>query len=145
MRKALTVLAVSVLTLSTTLLIPAGAASAAQAGLTVTARSAVLGAGGVSVTLVGTYSCGPFTTGVPDRGVIDLTVTQSVRGVPFHGYGYVEPSVCDGTAQPYTAEVTTFGEPRFRRGWGQWSASGYVEGDGGLQHGGVSPTAIRIQ
>lgn len=140
MPRALTILAASVLTLSV-----AAPASAAGTGLTISARSAVLGAGGVSVTLAGTYSCGPFTSGVPDRGVIDLTVSQSVHGVIVNGYGYLEPTVCDGTAQPYAVDVTTFGQQGFRRGWAQWSASGYVEGDGGMQHGGASPTAIRIQ
>jgi hypothetical protein len=143
MRRALTILAVSVLTLSTALLIPANAASAA--GLSVNARSALLNAGGASVTLAGTYSCGPFTSGVPDRGVIDLTVTQSAGGVTVNGYGYLEPTVCDGAAQRYAVEVTTFGAQGFRRGAAQWSASGYVEGDGGLQHGSVPPTAIRIR
>jgi hypothetical protein len=145
MRRALTVLAVSVLTLFTALLIPTGAASAAQAGLTVTARFALRNAGGESVTLVGTYSCGPFTSGVPDRGVIDLTVSQSAGSVSVNGYGYLEPTVCDGVVHRYAVEVTTFGEQGFRRGTAQWSASGYVEGDGGLQHGFVPPTPIRIR
>jgi hypothetical protein len=145
MRKALTVLAVSVVTLSIAILVPTGPAAAAQAGLTVTAHSALRNAGGVSVTLAGTYSCGPFTSGVPDRGVIDLTLTQPVGGVPVNGYGYLEPTVCDSAAHQYAIEVTTFGEQGFRRGPAQWSASGYVEGDGGLQHGSVPPTAIRIR
>jgi hypothetical protein len=144
-RRALTILAVSVATLSTALLVPTGPASAAQTGLTITADLALRTAGGASVTLAGTYSCGPFTGGVPDRGVIDLTVTQSVRGVPVNGYGYLEPTVCDGTAHQYAVEVTTFGEQGFRRGPARWSASGYVEGDGGLQHVSVPPTAIRIR
>ena len=145
MRRILTVLAVSVLTLSTALMVPTGAASAAQAGLTVTARSAQRNAGGVSVTLAGTYSCGPFTGGVPDRGVIDLTVSQSVGGVSIMGYGYLEPTACDGVAHRYAVEVTTVGDQKFRRGQAQWSSSGYVEGDGGLQHGFVPPTPIRIR
>jgi hypothetical protein len=145
MRRILTVLAVSVLTLSTALMVPTGAASAAQAGLTVTARSALRNAGGASVTLIGTYSCGPFTGGVPDRGVIDLTISQSAGGVSINGYGYLEPTVCDGVAHQYAVELTTVGEQGFRRGTAQWSSSGYVEGDGGLQHGFVPPTRIRIR
>jgi hypothetical protein len=143
-RNALTVLAMSVVTLSAALLVPTGP-SAAQAGLTITAQSALRNPGGLSVTLAGTYSCGPFTNGVPDRGVIDFTVTQSIGDVPVTGYGYLEPTVCDGAAHRYAVEVTTFGERKFRRGPAQWSASGYVEGDGGLQHGSVPPTAIRIR
>ncbi len=145
MRRTLTVLAVSVLALSTALVVPAGAASAAAAGLTVTARFALRNAGGESVTLAGTYRCGPFTGGVPDRGVIDLTVSQSAGGVSINGYGYLEPTVCDGVAHWYAVEVTAVGEQGFRRGAAQWSSSGYVEGDGGLQHGSVPPTLIRIR
>jgi hypothetical protein len=82
---------------------------------------------------------------VPDRGVIDLTVSQSVAGLSINGYGYLEPTVCDGVAHRYAVEVTAVGEQGFRRGAAQWSASGYVEGDGGLQHGFVPPTPIRIR
>ncbi|MEU7906244.1 hypothetical protein [Actinoplanes sp. NPDC049118] len=131
--------------MSTALMSPAGAAWAAQAGLTVTARVALRNAGGESVTLAGTYSCGPFTGGVPDRGVIDLTVSQSAGGVSINGYGYLEPTVCDGVAHRYAVEVTAVGEQGFRRGTAQWSSSGYVEGDDGLQHGSVPPTPIRIR
>ena len=145
MRRILIILAVSVLTLSTALMVPAGAASAAQAGLTVTARFALRNAGGESVTLTGTYSCGPFAGGVPDRGVIDLTISQSAGGVSINGYGYLDPAVCDGVAHRYAVELTTVGEQGFRRGMAQWSSSGYVEGDGGLQHGFVPPTPIRIR
>ena len=145
MRRILTVLAVSVLTLSTALVVSTGAASAAQAGLTVTARSALRNVGGEGVTLAGTYSCGPFTGGVPDRGVIDLTISQSAGGVSVIGYGYLEPTVCDGVAHGYAVEVTTVSAQKFRRGAAQWSSSGYVEGDGGLQHGHVPPTPIRIR
>ena len=140
MRRALAVLAASVLIASGASLIPAGAAVAAPAGLTVTARLALRNAGGASVTVAGTYSCGPFTGGVPDRGVVDLSVTQSA----VVGYGYLEPTVCDGSARWFAVEVTSVGE-RFRRGPAQWSASGYVEGDGGMQHGYVPPTPIRIR
>lgn len=145
MRRALTVLTVSVLISSIALLAPAGAAAAVADGLTVTARSAVLNAGGQSVTLAGTYTCGPFTSGVPDRGVVDLTVTQSVGAFSNTGYGYLEPTICDGAAHGYAVEITAVGAQGFRRGAAKWSASGYVEGDGGLQHGSVPPTAIRIR
>lgn len=144
MRKALAVGAVSVLTLSTVLLAPAGPAAAAQAGLTVSARFALRTAGGASVTLAGTYSCGPFTGGVPERGVVDLSVTQSTGDTSVVGYGYLEPTVCDGSDRWFAVEVTSVGED-FRRGPAQWSASGYVEGDGGMQHGYVPPTPIRVR
>jgi hypothetical protein len=142
MRRVLTVLATAVL--ATALLVPTGAA-AARAGLTVTAGSVVRSPGGMSVTLTGTYSCGPFAAGVPDRGVIDLTVSQAGTAGAINGYGYLDPTACDGAAHPYTVELTTYGEQAFRRGPAQWSASGYVEGDGTMQHGGVAPTPIRIR
>ncbi|MBG0568203.1 hypothetical protein [Actinoplanes aureus] len=144
MRRTLTVLAVSVLTSSTVLLAPASAATAV-AGLTVTARSAARQAGGAGVTLTGTYRCGPFSGGVPDRGVIDFTVSQTRGGVTVNGYGYLEPAACDGAAHRYTVEVTAVSEPGFRRGPAKWSASGYVEGDGGVQNGFVPPTPIQIR
>jgi hypothetical protein len=144
MRRVRTVLAGAVLALIPALLAPTGAAAAA-AGLTVTAGSAVRNPGGMSVTLTGTYSCGPFAAGVPDRGVIDFTVSQTAAAGTVNGYGYLDPTVCDGAAHPYAIEVTTFGEQAFRRGPAQWSASGYVEGDGTMQNGGAPPTPIRIR
>jgi hypothetical protein len=145
MRRIRSALAASVLILSAALVVPAGAAAATAAGLTFTGRSAVRHAGGLSATLSGTYSCGPFTGGVPDRGVVDLTVSQTVAGVVVNGYGYLYPTACDGAARRYAVEVTTFGEQGFRRGAAQWSGSGYVEGDGGMQHGFVPPTPIQIR
>ncbi|MCA2218250.1 hypothetical protein [Jidongwangia harbinensis] len=145
MRRIRSVLAAAVLVLSTVLLAPSGAAAAGSAGLTFTGRGAARHPGGLSVTLSGTYSCGPFTGGVPDRGVVDLTVSQTVAGVVVNGYGYLYPTACDGAARRYAVEVTTFGEQGFRRGAAQWSGSGYVEGDGGMQHGYVPPTPIQIR
>jgi hypothetical protein len=125
------------------MLTPAGAAagqSTAAAGLTVTARWALL-SGPTAVVLVGQYSCGPFAGGVPDRGVIDMGVTQgAVRAI-----GYLTPTVCDGTQQWYAVELTTVGGATLRRAAATWSASGYVEGDTGMQNVSVPPTRIRIQ
>ena len=63
----------------TAVLIPA-VGSAADAGLSVTATTATLSPGGTSVVLEGTYSCGPFASGRPDRGVIDLSIQQRHAG-----------------------------------------------------------------
>ena len=120
--------------------VPAGA----DEGLTVTATSARTASAATDVVLSGTYACGPFTSGVPDRGVIDLTVTQG-RGRAATAYGYLEPAVCDGTAQPFTTTLTGVSGRTFHPGPATWSASGYVEGDGGLQHTSVPPTAIRLR
>ena len=123
----------------------AGPSAAKQTGLTIQARSARLVPGGATVTLTGHYTCGPFPNGTPDRGVIDLTVRQPAGSAEVVGYGYLEPTRCDGTAQRFTATVNTNGTGAYRRGAAQWSASGYVEGGGGLQHVFVPPTAIRIR
>jgi hypothetical protein len=119
-------------------------APAAAAGLTVTGRYALLGDGSASVILVGQYNCGPYPGGVPDRGVIDLGVRQVVGGVTVTGIGYLEPRVCTGEPQWYAAELpATAGT--FAPGAAQWSASGYVEGPGGVQSVYVPPTRIRIR
>jgi len=139
MRKSLAVLAFC------TVLVTVGGTASAAAGLTVTARRAVLAGAGASVTLVGTYSCGPFSSGVPDSGVIDFTIRQSSAGGTVTGFGYLEPTACDGADHPFSVDLPSVSELRFRRGAAQWSASGYVEGDGGLQSVSVPPTAIRIR
>jgi hypothetical protein len=130
-------------------LAPAGAATAGPAtaatGLTVTARWALLADDPTAVVLVGQYSCGPFAGGVPARGVIDMGVTQVVGGVDVRGIGYLTPTVCDGTRQWYAVELTTVGGATFRRTAARWSASGYVEGDGGMQNVSVPPTRIGIR
>jgi hypothetical protein len=115
------------------LLIPA-AGVAADVGLTLTADTATLGRHQTSVVLRGTYSCGPFASGRPDRGVIDLSVEQVRMGDTVAAFGFLEPAVCDGTSQPFEVTLTGTGGARFQRGPATWSASGYVEGDTGLQH-----------
>jgi hypothetical protein len=59
---------------------------------------------------------------VPGGNTIDLTVSQG--GV--NGFGGVTVEVCDGTAQTWQAEVTTFGEPAFTTGRASALASGLV-------------------
>ena len=116
----------------------------ADPGLTLSASGAELGPGRTSVVVSGEYSCGPFASGLPDRGVIDFTVVQ-VRGRrTVTAYGYLEPTVCIGTDQPFAATLTVTGTTPFRKGAATWSASGYVEGDTGLQHVTVPPTAITL-
>jgi hypothetical protein len=120
-------------------LIPA-AGVAADAGLTLAADTATLGPHRTSVVLRGAYSCGPFASGRPDRGVIDLSVQQTRTGGTVTAFGFLTLSICDGTSQPF--EVTLTGGERFRQGAATWSASGYVEGDTGLQHVQVPATPI---
>jgi hypothetical protein len=119
-------------------------AVAADDGLTVTATSAELGPHRSSVVLQGSYSCGPFESGRPDRGVIDLSIEQVRRGHTVAAYGYLEPSVCDGTSQPFDVTLTGTGGQRFRAGAATWAGSGYVEGDTALQHVQVAPTPITL-
>jgi hypothetical protein len=123
------------------LLIPAARVSA-DAGLTLSANTATLGPHRTSVVLGGTYSCGPFASGRPDRGVIDMSVEQVRPSGTVAAFGYLEPTVCDGTSQPFEVTLTGTGGKRFRQGMATWIASGYVEGDTGLQHVQVPPTPI---
>jgi hypothetical protein len=88
--------------------------------------------------------CGPFASGLPDRGVIDLSVEQVRRGHTVTAYGYLEPSVCDGTPQSFDVTLTGTSGQRFRAGAATWAGSGYVEGDTGLQHVQVAPTPITL-
>jgi hypothetical protein len=132
---------VAVLLGLTAVLLPA-VAQAADAGLTLTAETATLGGHRTSVVLQGTYTCGPFASGRPDRGVIDLSVQQDRGRRLVTAFGYLEPAICDGTGQPFQATLTGTGDERFGQGAATWSASGYVEGDTGLQHVSIPPTPI---
>jgi hypothetical protein len=119
-------------------------AGAAQAGLTVAVDTVAVGSPRTGVVAEGTYSCGPFASGAPDRGVVDMTVQQVRAGATATAYGYLEPTVCDGTPQAFTISLTGTSDRRFRAGTAVWSVSGYVEGDTGLQHTYVPPTAITV-
>jgi hypothetical protein len=134
-----------VLVLGVVLAVTLAPAVEAGADLTLTASSARLGPGRTSVVLRGSYTCGPFASGLPDRGVIDLSVQQVRGGTTVTAFGYLEPSVCDGSAQPYRITLTGTSAQRFRVGSASWSASGYVEGDTGLQHVQVDPTPITLR
>jgi hypothetical protein len=127
----------------TAVLIPA-VGSAADAGLSVTATTATLSPDGTSVVLEGTYSCGPFASGRPDRGVIDLSIHQRHAGRAVAAIGYLEPAVCDGTSEPFEVTLTSTDGGRLRKGAATWSASGYVEGDTGTQNVHVLPTPIAL-
>lgn len=133
------------LVLSLVLVLTPAATATADAGLTVGARWALLSDAPTTVVLVGQYSCGPFPGGVPDRGVIDLSVEQRVNGATRRGIGYLTPTVCDGSPQWFAAGVSTVDGNPYRRAAATWSASGYVEGPGGLQHTSVPPTTIQIR
>ena len=122
-----------------------GAATAAAAGLTVTARSAELDRSRTSVVLRGNYSCGPFASGRPDRGVVDLSLEQMRRGQTVTAIGYLYPTICDGTSQRFRVTLTATGDQRLRTGAATWAASGYVEGDTRLQHVHVPPTPITLR
>ena len=62
-----------------------------------------------SVTVTGTVTC----TGTTDLGFIDLQLRQRAGRVIINGYGFAE-FVCDGTTQPWSAEV--FGDNGLFRG-----------------------------
>ena len=79
-----------------------------------------------TVVVSGTYTCGPMDLNVVGGGgTVDLTVRQG-RVI---GFGFVPIEVCDGAAQTYQAEVTAFGQHRFKRGAASASASGIVHGE----------------
>ena len=79
-----------------------------------------------TIVVTGTYTCGPLDLNVTGGGgTVDLTVSQ--RRVT--GFGFVPIEVCDGTAQTYQADVTTFGDRRFTQGKATASASGFVTGE----------------
>lgn len=115
---------------------------AAVDGLTVAVDTGTPGPGRTTVVVAGHYSCGPFSSGTPDRGTIDLTLHQRHGRRTVTGHGYLDPTTCDGTDQLFTATVTAVGTGRFHRGDATWSASGYVEGDSRLQHTAIPPTAL---
>jgi hypothetical protein len=142
-RRAVLLLAMGMVTAATVALAPASPV-AADSGLTLTASSAKLGADRTTVVLRGSYTCGPFTSGRPDRCMIDLTIRQVRRSGTVTGYGYVEPSICDGSPQSFAATLTSASGARFTTGPATWVGGGYVEGDGILQFGGVDPTPITI-
>ena len=121
------------------------AAASLADGLTVTARSAELDRSRTSVVLRGNYSCGPFASGRPDRGVVDLSLAQVRRAQTVTAIGYLEPSICDGTSQRFRVTLTGTGGQRFGTGAATWAASGYVEGDTRLQHVHVPPTPITLR
>jgi hypothetical protein len=128
------------------LLVPASTATAAetQAAPQLTAQWALLADGATGVVLVGRYTCGPYPSGVPERGVIDLGLRQTVGGVEIRGIGYLEPRACDGQPQWFAVELTSV-SGMFQRGRARWSASGYIEGPSGVEQVSVPPTGIRVQ
>jgi hypothetical protein len=127
-------------------LVPASTASAGTtaAAPTVTARWALLNTT-TAVVLVGQYTCGPYPSGVPERGVIDLGLNQTVNGAEVRGIGYLEPRVCDGQPQWFATELTSATGAAFQRARARWSASGYIEGPNGIERVSVPPTTIRVQ
>jgi hypothetical protein len=76
--------------------------------------------------------------------VIDLSVQQDRESGTVAAFGFLEPAVCDGSTQPFEVTLTGTGGKRFRQDAATWSASGYVEGDTGLQHVQVPPTPIAL-
>jgi hypothetical protein len=72
--------------------------------------------------------------------VIDLTVQQVMGRRTVTAYGYLEPTACKGADQPFATTLTVTVTTPFRVRHATWSASGYVEGDTGLQHARLAPT-----
>ena len=144
LRRTVLVVVIAVTMAVTAAPVLSGTAAAAADGLTLSASGARLEPGRTTVVLEGSYSCGPFASGLPDRGVFDLTVQQVRRGRTVTAIGYYEPSVCDGSSQSFAATLTTVDGARFTTGPATWTGSGYVEGDSGLQNVHVGPEPITL-
>ena len=95
-----------------------------------------------TVVVSGTYTCGPLDLNVVGGGgTVDLTVRQGQVA----GFGFAQIEVCDGTAQDFQTEVTTFGDRVFKRGRATLLASGQVRGERGGQPVTQVPTPGRQQ
>jgi hypothetical protein len=129
---------------ATAILGSASPASAITSGLNVAAQGAFVQEDRAAVVLIGWYTCGPFANGVPDRGVVDLTIRQTARDVETTAFGFLTPTVCDGRGQRFAIDITAV-DGTFKRGPARWSASGYVEGSTGIQTVFVPPTRINIR
>lgn len=102
------------------------AAWAQDETLDFTIDAARLAADRHTVVVSGTYTCGPLDLDVVGGGgTIDLTVRQS----RVEGFGFVPIEICDGTAQTWQEDVTTFGDRLFKHGAARASASGLVNGE----------------
>jgi hypothetical protein len=116
-----------------------GAPATADPTLSVSVTGASLTPGGLQVVLTGRYTCGPFAAGAD--GVVDLTARQGSTT----GYGYLYPTACDGSPQPWSAPVDSVGG-QFVRGRAQVSGSGYVcEPGGQCAFGSFGPTTVRVR
>jgi hypothetical protein len=101
-------------------------AARAQEPLPFTIDTARLATDRHTVVVAGTYTCPLLDLEVTGGGgTIDLTVSQG--GIS--GFGGVPVTVCDGTTRAWQADVTTFGDRRFKRGPASVSASGDVNGE----------------
>jgi hypothetical protein len=79
-----------------------------------------------TVVVSGTYTCGPLDLNVVSGGgAVDLTIRQG----QVTGFGGVQIEVCDGAAQGFQAEVTTFGDRAFKPGPATLLVSGQVRGE----------------
>lgn len=122
-----------------------GRPAVAEPTLRVSVTGAELAPGGMRVVLTGRYVCGPFS---PDSdGVVDLTVVQELGPVGTTGYGYLFLTVCDGSAQGWSAPVDSVAG-QFAPNRAQVSGSGYAcdRGPaGGCAFGSFGPTTVRIR
>jgi hypothetical protein len=121
-----------------------GQPAVAEATLQVSVTDARLAPGGLQVVLTGQYVCGPFS---PDSdGVVDLTVRQKRGTAATTGYGYLYPTVCDGSAQVWSAPVDSVGG-QFVQGNALASGSGYAcdRPSGECAFGSFGPAAVRIR
>lgn len=134
-----------VVTAVAAVVVGSGQPALAEPTLQVSVTGARLASDGLQVVLTGEYVCGPFS---PDSdGVVDLTVVQEAGPVDTTGYGYLYLTVCDGSAQVWSATIDSVGG-QFVRGRAQVSGSGYAcdrGPGGGCAFGAFGPTGVRIR
>ena len=107
-------------------------------------KAAAVGVAGKRATEAQAIGTGLLLDDPPLLLAIDLSVEQARMGDTVKAIGYLEPAVCDGSAQRFEVTLTGTGGRRFQRGAATWSASGYVEGDTGTQTVHVPPTPIAL-
>jgi hypothetical protein len=118
-----------------------GQVASADPVLRVSVTGARLAPGGGQVVLSGRYVCGPFAPG--SDGVVDLDVRQEDTT----GYGYLYLTVCDGSAQTWSAPVEAVAG-QFVRGRAQAIGGGYAcdRGPSGeCAFGSFGPLTVRIR
>lgn len=82
-----------------------------------------------TVTVNGTYTCGPF---VSNLGTVDLSISQGTGTAQVNGSGFAYITICNGRRQRYTATVQSHDGRPFKTGVATALSGGYVNSVNGL-------------